>query len=505
MKTIKYILSLAIIALFVFSCQDGFIAPPNPQPEIVPPEPPTAGSADFTKFIAIGNSLTAGFQAGALFNDGQKNSLPVLIHKAMDNLSGDFNQPDINSELGYSSFSDPDNNIYLGRLLLQGNPPQPTPQVSDASAVPSPLNSAFDYTGSTADLNNFGVPGILLGQALIPETGDWSLFQLDPRVNPFYARFASSPGTSTILGDAMATSPTFFMFWLGNNDVLGYAIGGATDADLGIFTSVADFTTQYTGAMQIITGGNTIKGVVANIPSVTDIPFFKAVSYDAVVFDTSDPDDAAKVESLNAGYAAYNAGLDQMVALTIITQEEADRRKISFENGNNPFVMIDEDLTDLTSFNPALVSMRQTEPTDLIPLTAATVLPTGVGTSTPAEDEYVLTPEEVAVIQQRVDDFNAAIESVLSSLSLNDRVALVDVNTAFSDLATAGTIVESGVPLTLSFVPPGGAFSEDGVHPNTRGYAYTANLFIRAINAKFGSTLHELNLGNYPGVALPLP
>ena len=47
--------------------------------------------------------------------------------------------------------------------------------------------------------------------------------------NPYYARFATAPGTSTVLGDALAVNPTFFTFWLGNNDILGYAAGGGAE------------------------------------------------------------------------------------------------------------------------------------------------------------------------------------------------------------------------------------------------------------------------------------
>ena len=46
------------------------------EPEAQTPETPSKGNADFTKYVAIGNSLTAGFQAGALFTEGQQNSFP---------------------------------------------------------------------------------------------------------------------------------------------------------------------------------------------------------------------------------------------------------------------------------------------------------------------------------------------------------------------------------------------------------------------------------------------
>src|SRR5690606_3312980 len=150
------------------------------------PADATAGSADFSKFVAVGNSLTAGFQAGALFNEGQQNSLPRILARQFECVGGSttFNQPDINSVNGFfTGATNPVGELVLGRLLLQGTPPAPAPTISDAAAVPSPLNPSFVYDGVSADLNNFGVPGILLGQALIPETGNWTLAGVDPRFN----------------------------------------------------------------------------------------------------------------------------------------------------------------------------------------------------------------------------------------------------------------------------------------------------------------------------------
>ncbi|MDZ7648779.1 MAG: hypothetical protein U5K54_17265 [Cytophagales bacterium] len=82
-------------------------------------------------------------------------------------------------------------------------PPRPTPQayaVGDLKALPNPsLNPAFIYTGGKATLNNFGVPAIVLGQALIPETGAWAGAGVDPRFSPFYGRLAfPGTGSSTI-------------------------------------------------------------------------------------------------------------------------------------------------------------------------------------------------------------------------------------------------------------------------------------------------------------------
>ena len=194
MKTNKlYILLIVIIFL---GCSQELetiepIIPPTPPP---PPPDPISGAADFSKFVAVGNSLTAGYQAGALFTEGQENSLPLIMNEMFKMISGatgggDFNQPDINSELGFSGV---DGSTIFGRLLLQGDPPIPTPQ--PGGNVPT----AFE--GDKSALNNFAVPGILLGQFLSPDTGN----PASPLYNPLWARFASAPGVKSIMEDALA-------------------------------------------------------------------------------------------------------------------------------------------------------------------------------------------------------------------------------------------------------------------------------------------------------------
>jgi hypothetical protein len=58
---------------------------------------------------------------------------------------------------------------------------------------------------------------------------------------------------------------------------------------------------------------------------------------------------------------------------------------------------------------------------------------------------------------------------------------------------------------TPNINPPTGIYSEEGLHPNSRGYAVIANVFIDAINAKFGATVPKANLGNYGATGLPIP
>src|ERR1700761_9245321 len=81
MKNFKIYLSAGL--LFLAACK----------PEIHNPAP-TKGRADFTRYIAVGNSLTAGYADGGLYLEGQENSYPSIMAKQMQAVGGGvFNQP----------------------------------------------------------------------------------------------------------------------------------------------------------------------------------------------------------------------------------------------------------------------------------------------------------------------------------------------------------------------------------------------------------------------------
>ncbi len=68
---------LAFLGLFLASCsEDDTIVDNTPPPA---PVNYTSGTADFSNFVAVGNSITAGYSDGALFIDGQTNSFPNML------------------------------------------------------------------------------------------------------------------------------------------------------------------------------------------------------------------------------------------------------------------------------------------------------------------------------------------------------------------------------------------------------------------------------------------
>src|SRR5690606_37299120 len=111
-----------------------------------------------------------------------------------------------------------------------------------------------------------------------------------------------------------------FTLWLGNNDVLGYAINGGEGAVGGL--GVADITPEnyfslgYDSLVNNLVK-NGAKGVLINIPDVTSIPFFNTVLINGAVVT------AEQASQLNAAYA--NMGMSH----------------IEFKPGDNNFVIED--------------------------------------------------------------------------------------------------------------------------------------------------------------------
>lgn len=490
-------------------------------------ETASKGSADFTKFVAIGSSYTAGFQSGALFTAGQDASIPALMAKKFECVGGSatFNQPTIGTPTGYNIFVSPNpmGPVLLGRFLLQGTPPKPKPVVSDGTAIPNPsINPGFVYTGSKTDLNNFAVPAVFLGQALIPETGDWSKAGIDPRFSPFYARFASNPGTSTMLYDmieSLKNNGTFFMNWLGMDDFLLYAVygGDPTKAPLTpvefVDANNLGFKYLYTAAMGGLLANPTLKGVVVNFPNIFVMPHFTSVTWNAI------PLDAGTAGVLNTNLAnPYNQFLQVMVENKVISAPEATLRTLAYIEGQNGILMSDESLTDLEPYmgGPAaglkfLAKGRQAIPGDIIPLSTGSVLGTAKdnnpqtvwGVSYPVLDQHVIIPAERDQIVAAMQGYNTVVKQVADANP--DRVAYADINLSLQNLIS-GEIkpFANGVTITPNINPPTGIYSEDGLHPNSRGYAFIAGEIIDAINTKFGSTIPKPNIANYGATGLPV-
>ena len=495
----KLLALICFVGLFLVSCEeDDMIVDSTPPPG--EPVEFTAGSANFSTYVALGNSLTAGFSDAALFIDGQTASFPNMLASNFELVGGgSFNIPFMADNLGGATFAG--SQILGNRLILSFASGSPAP-------VPVQGEGQTEITeGLSGTFNNMGVPGAKSYHLLAPGYGNVAGVPVGT-ANPYYARFASS-SNATILGDAAAQNATFFSLWIGNNDILGYATAGGAGVDQTGNIDPSTYGGSDISDPNVVAGSidailqtmtaNGAGGVIANLPDVTSIPFLTTVPYNPV------PLDAATAALLNNAYAAYNGGLAQLQLLGAISAEEVARRTITFAAGDaNAVVLIDEDLTDLTGFNPALINMRQSTPDDLLVLTSSSFIgtlanpadPTSInGVAVPLADQWVLTPEEQAAVNAAQAAYNQAIAGLAAAYD----IALVDAEALLVELGETGFTLADGSTVTADF-GTGGGFSLDGVHPSPRGYAIIANAFVEAINAKYGSNLPGVNPLDFTGL-----
>ncbi|KAF2515359.1 G-D-S-L family lipolytic protein [Flavobacterium zhairuonense] len=479
-KNIKWLLLVSLT--FMAACNSDDSDTPAEVP-VVP------GSAVFTKYVALGDSFAAGYSDNALFIKGQGNAYPnILAQQFVAAGGGEFKTPLTNDNIGGLLLG---GNVIAGtRMYFNGQAPvnvagKPTTEVT------SHLSGAF---------NNMGVPGAKSYHLIAAGYGN-TAGVASGLANPYFARFSSAPST-TVLADAMAQNPTFFSLFIGGNDVLAYATSGGTGKDQtgnmdpstyggSDITDPAVFKTVFTNLATALTSKGA-KGVVANLPYITSLPYFITVPYNPATLT------ATLATQLNAGYAAYNGGLQQMVANKLLTADEAARRTINFKAGSNAVVLVDSYLTNLSAYG--IPSYRQATKEDLVVLSARTFIGTTVGgdptkvngLSVPLADSWVLTKDEVAEVKKATDAYNVAIQAVAAEKGL----AFVDTRSVLTQLSSGG--IKFGNYVMSSTYVTGGAFSLDGVHPSARGYGLIANIFIDAINAKYGSTLRHVDLALYP-------
>jgi len=421
------------------------------------------GSANFTKYIVIGNSIFAGYADNALYHNGQKNSIPNLIAGQLQLAgSGSFVQPMVASEYG---------------VAFTGSAPKLKLGYTTSCTGVISLGPVYDLGTKDPlapvgyDVNNFAIPGAKSFHLLAPHYGDPAgLVTVPPTANPYFFRFAKT-AASSVLGDAMAANATFFTMWLGDNDVLQYALSGGLGDTI---TSPAFFQTVMGGILHELTL-NGAKGVIGTIPDITEIPFFTTIPYNGLVLTQSQAD------SVNMAMKLYGLPDTNYVA------------------GPNPFL-----IPDPTSLHPYF-KVRQMKPGELVLMTVPqdSMKCYGMGIigrlthyPYPIPKQFILTLDDIGKVQAATVAYN----QILTALAANFKLGVADMNSKWKELQKG--IIWDGVKLNSTFVT-GGAFSLDGIHLNPRGCALAANYFIEAINKQYGSTVPYVDITKYPGIIFP--
>lgn len=444
--------ALALLGLVLGGCQPDLDAPKA-----------DAGQLDFTSYVAVGNSLTAGYQSGGLFNAGQLTSYPALLAMQFQKTGK-----------GPASFITPtfadnekDGSGYLNfQGFVPGSNP-PAPILLPAGAAGNTRTYQLARTGTTllsgeAELraytgpqpDNLGVPGISVLSSVSSLTGGLAPYGA---LNPFFQRLL--PANERLSTDYVTyisrKTPTFFTCWMGNNDVLAYATAGGVVSPTNPFGGLTDttrFGIGYRAILGAISKNGTVKGVAANIPNVTNVPYFTTV----------------RVAPIKASLKAANSAFSLYINTASGVREATDN-----------------DLLTLTS--SAVVGR----------VTAPNPIPLGATPTNPLPSQYVLDATELAAVQTRTTELN----TIIARTARKNKVPLADMNAFFATIAGSSISLNATANSTSFLV--GNLFSLDGIHPTSRGYAVVANEFIRVINANYGSTIQPIDPNAYNAVLFP--
>jgi lysophospholipase L1-like esterase len=208
---------------------------------------PPAGGDIFKSYVAMGNSITAGYQSSGINDSTQRQSYARLLAGQMGT------------------------QYHYAALALPGCPPplantQTGARVGGATAPPCALRIGSSVTDI---LNNVAVPGARVLDPISATT------------------VASNALTTFILGGktqvqrALDANPTFATIWIGNNDVLEAGASGiivpVAGVSPGIVSTQAQFQASYDAMIQQLTDSEpNIKGVLIGVVQVAGIPLLQS-------------------------------------------------------------------------------------------------------------------------------------------------------------------------------------------------------------------------------------
>ncbi len=440
MKNINYtILGLVVILALITSCTKTQFDEYET----------SSGTANFTTYIAVGNSFTQGLQDGGLHNEygQQENSYPAIIAGQMGT---SFVQPLVSGTgSGYMHLAYRNGEIEVIKAY------DPDITTNDPAAIN--YDPTFTtWANKSIKYNNLGVGGInvrnvvsqnptqaleyhiYLGSGATAPLA-WNGVLGEP-ISP-YGRFldwGSLGNEREYIDEVTASNATFFTNWLGINDAMSWAKEGGDDVSgSSTQTNPLEFREKYDTILDAFQAMGA-KGICATIPDVTRFPMFTTITLEVLEKD-------------------------------IWIKEGVDTNII-----------------------------RKATNEDLILLTAKDLLENQVGETmgNPLPHQNVLDKDEVVVARAHINALNNEIRASAAAHGF----FVVEMH-SFMDKLVSGMTFD-GIDLSTKYIE-GGAYSLDGLHPNTRGYAMIANEFIRAINLNFNATLQPVSVANYRGIIFP--
>lgn len=244
-------LTLAVVALLAFSMAHAQDA--------------DTGSADFSTFVAVGDSLVAGESNSSLTEVFQQSAPPLLLYQQI------FGSDDFDFEMPW--YSDPGDQ---GRLVIG---PGGTPVRIPFEGVP--LNDDLD-----GPYHNMGLVGGARALDLLVIGDDSSCGSIPYHDEDSCERLMITLRQSgTAVDQVQLLQPTFVFLWIGGNDALQAAASGVMQ----LLTPAETWDNQYRSIVAALGMGSELDMAVATVPNVTSIPLLTTLPPILLNYQTQEP------------------------------------------------------------------------------------------------------------------------------------------------------------------------------------------------------------------------
>lgn len=391
------------------------------------------GEADFTTFVALGDSFAVGHSNNSMNERHQVWSWPAVVaRQAGLELCGPG-----------AAASDP---CWAQPLISwPGIGPElqlvnlaPTLLPAAGQGVPLMLNFGRPY-------NNLGIPGATVG-ALLQLTGGEPHMPGEPGAVSIGRVVLRGLGTPAQQVDAL--NATFVAMWIGGNDYLNIVASG----NPATLTAAADFEVRYEALLdQVIQAAPDAGMVVGNLP-------FAPIPY--------------------------------LTLVPPVLVNPATRQPIPGPDGNPIFFIVDNGDGTSSPVTPGtLIPLHTREKIAMgfgLPAFLRAVPPFNqlphVGE--PLSPNDVITPAEFAIVQTRVAEYNAIIQQAAAARD----IPVADVAGLYNRVFAPGGWQLGPINVNAGFLT-GGFFGYDGVHLTDLGYLLFGNEFIKAINAAYDTEI----------------
>jgi hypothetical protein len=391
------------------------------------------GSANFTTFVAVGDSYGAGYESSSLNERHQVFSWPAIIAKQ------------VGLTICPTTAAATDHCFAVPLISYPGLGPELI--LLPTGPVPGTGSGAPRMAGFGRPYNNLSVPGYTIAAALAL-TGT----EANSGLGQVILR-----GLGNEVDQALSLHPTFIGVWLGGNDFLG-AVSSGTPT---LLTPSDTFKTQYNALLDKLVAGASGAGmVVGTLPSnFASNPFTGMLP--SVVFDSNFQPVVVSGSTFPLIYLPAGATTPAAVPPgSIVLLSALPKYQTGFG--------IPPQLAAFPPFN---------------------ALPNA---GKPLTDADIITPTEKATFEARIADYNSTIVAAAGARN----IPVADIKGLFDRYASPTGVTYGPFTFTNTYVR-GGLFSLDGVHPTDIGYVLFANEFIKAINTGYGTHIPLANIAQF--------